>query len=103
MTRDYDEQNELYKLLNAKEKEVETRRNKRAIKTLLFFSVIYFLVFYLRYDPKGLEIIATFLVAIFVGGIHFWLNAIIFSQLCGQSEAENKMLDDIRAKIRELD
>ena len=97
------DKNELCRLLHTKEREVESRRNKRAIKTILFFSVIYFLVFYIIDDPKGLEIIATFLVAIFAGGIHFWLNAIIFSQICTQSEAENRILNDIRGKIKELD
>ena len=97
------DRNELYQLFRTKEREVEASRNKRAIKTWLFFSVIYFLVFYVADDPTGLEIVGTFLAGIFAGGIHFWLNSIIFSQLCGQSEAENKMLDDIRARIRELD
>lgn len=95
--------NELYNLLHTKEREVETRRNKRAIKTLLFFSLLYFFLLYFATDPKGLEIIATLPAALFIGGIHFWLHSIIFSTLFTQSEAENKMLDDIRAKIRELD
>ena len=97
------DKNELYKMLLNKEKEVEANRNKRAIITILAFSLIYFLLFYFTEKPTGIEIIGAVFGSIFIGGLHFWLNSIVFSTLFRKSEAENKMLESIKERIKELD
>lgn len=95
--------NELYKLLYAKEKQFESAKLKRTIITILFFAVLYFLYFYLDKNPIGIEIVGTFLVALFVGGFHVWLNAIVFSTLFRKGEYERTTLEEIRRKISEIE
>ncbi len=90
---------ELYKQLCEKEKQVESARTKRAIKTILAFAVIIFLLFYFIGRPTGFEIVGDFLVAIFLAGIYFLINATIFGQLFRISESERLMLDDLRKKL----
>lgn len=97
------DKNELYKLLLNKEKEVEANRNKRAIITIFAFSVIYFFIFYFAKKPTGIEIIGVVLGSIFIGSVHFFLNSIVFSTLFRKSEAENKMLESIKERIKEID
>ena len=92
-----------YKLLRTTENQVEKARNKRTILTILFFSLLYFLIACMVDKPTGLEILGTLLVSLVFGGIHFFVNAIVFSTLNTKSEAENKNLELIRKQIRELE
>ena len=94
---------ELYRLLYEREKQFESNKLKRSIKTIIAFTLIYFIIFYLAERPTGLEIIATLLVAAIVSGIHFLVNATIFGTLSMIGASEQKILDDIRKKISELE
>lgn len=96
--------NALWRLLCEKKRQVEAARNKRAIITILFFAVVYFLLLYLNDRPAGLlEIVGEILVAIVFAAIHFLVNAAIFGQLHRVSEFERRMLDNIKKQLSEAE
>lgn len=97
------EKNELCKLLAEKEKEFEKAKTRRIIITILVFSAVYFLVLCYVDHPTGLEILGEALAAIFLGGLHFYVNSIVFSLLFQKSETENKVLEFLRKKISEIE
>ncbi len=85
------DRNDLWKLLCEREKQVEAARAKRAITTILAFAVVYFLIFYFINTPtEFLDIVGELLAAIFIAGVHFWSNAIIFSTLCKKTTKKIK-------------
>ena len=84
------------------ERQFERNKEKRAIKTLLAFAVAFFAVLYMLEKPAGIvEIGLTIVASIIWAGIHFWINAIIFGQLCDVSKGENRILEGIRNKLNE--
>ena len=97
------EKNELCRLLAQKEKEFENAKTRRMIITILVFSAVFFLVLYSAESPTGLEIIGVALASIFLAGLYFFLNAIVFSTLFQKSETEKKVLEFLRKKISEIE
>ena len=83
------------------ERRFESNKTKRAVQTILAFAVAFFVIFYTTDRPTGFEIIATAIVSIVMAGIHFFVNVIIFSQLINVSNAENKILEDMKKKLQE--
>ena len=95
---------DLRKLLHDKEEQFERAKHKRAIKTIFALSVVIFAIMYFVQKPRGIiELSGTFLAAILLAGIDFWIHAIIFTQLCGISESENRMLEDIKKQISKME
>ena len=95
---------DLYELLRSKENEFEKAKGKRAIKTIAALSVVIFAIMYFRERPRSItEIVGMFFGALFLAGIDFWFHAIIFTQLCGVSESENRMLEDIKKRISKME
>lgn len=97
------EKNELCRLLAEKEKEFETAKLKRMIITILVFSAVFFLLLYFAEYPTGLEIIGMALASIFLGGLSFFVNAVVFTTLFRRSETEKKVLEFLRKKISEIE
>lgn len=93
------DKNELRKRRCELEKQVESARTKRTIKTILAFSVAYFIVFCLDEKPVGLEILGVLVSSIVAAGIHFWVNAMVFGALFRRGEDERKMLEDIDKQL----
>lgn len=94
---------DLYKLLHDKEEQFDRAKRKRAIKTILALSLVIFAIIYFVQKPRDIiELSGTFLAAIFLAGIDFWIHAIIFTQLCGISKSENRMLEDIKKQISKM-
>lgn len=83
------------------QRKFEANKTKRAIKTILAFAVAIFGIWCFADRPTGLEIVGTAFASIFMAGIHFWINSIIFSQLVNVSKAENNILEGIRKKLQE--
>lgn len=79
----------------------EANKIKRAVKTILAFSIAIFGIWYFTDRPTGIEIVGTAIASVFMAGIHFWINTIIFTQLVNVSKAENNILDGIRKKLNE--
>lgn len=92
---------ELQKQYYELERQFESNKTKRAIRTVLAFAVAFFVILCFAEKPTGFEIIGTAFASIVLAGIHFWINAFIFGQLCNVSNSENKVLEDIRKKLQE--
>lgn len=95
------DKNELRKHYYELEKRFEANKQKRTIKTILAFAVAFFWIGYVREKPTGIEILYYALGSIFIAGIHFWINAIIFSQLCDIGNGEKRILEGIKKKLDE--
>lgn len=94
---------ELIQLINAKEKQIESARLKRAIKTILAYAAAIFGVFYITDKPTGIYILGDVIAALFLSGILFLINCTVFYQLYSISEAENQLLKDLKKRLSELD
>jgi hypothetical protein len=94
---------ELILLINEKEKQVESARLKRSIITILAYAAAIFLLFYLTEKPTGIDVLGDALASIILSGILFLINGTVFRQLYSMSEAENKMLQDLKKRLSELE
>ena len=98
------DKNELLKLYYQKDKEFEAAKGKRTILTILLFAVGYFVIICVQTNPTNWkDICGNLLASIFIAGIHFWFNSIIFLKLFNKSNAENAALERIRKEISELE
>lgn len=103
--------NEIYKLrqeLANEEKRVENAKTKRCIITILCFAAVFFIMEMAQSHENGinisvLEFIGGILASVFMAGIYFWINAIIFSALASKAQSEDRMLENIRKQIAELE
>lgn len=83
------------------ERQFEANKTKRAVKTVLAFAVAFFIIWYIIGKPSGLEILGVLVASVFLAVIHVVINGAIFGQLCDANKAENKILEDIRKKLKE--
>lgn len=97
------DKNELWKLYCKRDKEFEKAKGKRTIITILSFSVVYFIIFYLNGSPTGFDVVGDFLVAVIVAGIHFVINATVFGYLAQKGREETEILESIKKKLSELE
>lgn len=94
--------NELYRLIAEKDAEFEKAKEKRTIKTILAFAVVFFLILCWVEDPSGIEFVWAAILAIVMAVIHLLVNAPIFHYLVLQGEAERKYLEELRRQLSEL-
>ena len=95
------DKNELYKLFVVKDAEFEKAKEKRTVKTILAFAVVFFLILCWVETPSGIEFVWTAISAIIMAAIHFFVNAPIFSYLVLQGEAERQYLEELRKQLSE--
>lgn len=115
-----EELDRLYRLLQKRDAEFEKAKGKRAMITMAVFSFLYFVVIMLFSGHKDIvsiieaiikaiinvdiqAIAAVLIPSIALGWMHFWANATIFGQLSQKSREENKVLDIIKKRIREIE
>ena len=94
---------ELWMLIQEKERQVAKARRGRAIKTIFGYAVMIFILLYWINEPSGFEILGGFLAAIILSGILFMINATVFYHLVTMSEAEKRMLNDLKKQLSELE
>ena len=92
---------ELYKLLVTREAQFKKAKERRTIKTILAFAIVFFLLLCLVEEPTGIEFVWAAVSAVIVAGIHFVVNAAAFGWLSMKSETERKILDDLRKQLSE--
>lgn len=92
----------LTELISKREKEYENNKFKRTIYTILFFALIMFIIIYINNEVKGIEIIGLLLGSIFCSIVYFFINAYIFMTLFKKSEEENKLLEELKAKLSKM-
>lgn len=98
------DKNELWKLYHEKDKEFEKAKGKRTLVTILGFAIFYFVVLYWLWKPTDIKGIGEALIAaLFFGGLHFLVNAAIFSHLCNKGRDESEVLKQIKKKIEEAE
>lgn len=83
------------------ERKFDANKARRAIMTVLAFAVAFFVILYIVEKPEGIEILYLVPVSIIMAGINFFVNSIVFTQLCNVSNSENKVLEEIRKKLQE--
>ena len=92
---------ELYRLLVEKEKQFEKAKERRAIKTILAFAVVFLLILCWVEKPSGMEFIWAAVAAVVMAVVHVFVNATVFGWLSMQSELERKYLEDLRKQLSE--
>lgn len=92
---------ELYELLRQTEERIEKERPKRAIKAILFFSAVYFILFCVVLRPNGIEFLEYAMLAVISGVIHLFLSTPVFHWLFSVSDAEDRYISEIRKKLSE--
>ena len=98
------DRNELWRLIQQKEKEYDRKKFKRFIYTILLYAAVFFVLEFIRGGSfKVLDILGLAVGCIFIGGIFATFSAIIFGQLNRVSEAENKELERLKEKLSKLD
>ena len=95
------DKNELYRLLIEKDKEFEKAKRKRFRKTVLAYSIAFFLLFCYLNKPSGLDFLGYAVISVLVAVVHVIINAPVFHYLVLQSEAERKYLEDLRKQLSE--
>lgn len=96
--------NELWKLYYERDKEFEKAKGKRALVTVIGFSIFYLVVLYSFLKPTDLKGIgATLIVAIVLGFLHFLVNLTIFAYLCNKGRDESEVLKQIKKRIDEAE
>lgn len=90
---------ELYKQLVVKEAQFEKAKERRAIKTILAFAIVFFLLLCWVEEPSGIEFLWTAVLAVVVAGIYFVVNAAVFGWLSLQSESERRYLENLRKQL----
>ena len=92
---------ELQKQYYELERRFESNKTKRAVQTILAFAVAFFALGYYIDRPTGLEILGIAGASIVLAGIYFLINALIFGQLASKSNAENRILEDMKKRLQE--
>ena len=96
------DKNELYRLIAEKDAEFEKAKGKRFRKTVLAYSIVFFLLFCYLNKPSGLDFIGYALLSVLVAVVHVIVNTPVFNYLVLQGEAERRYLEDLRKKLSEL-
>ena len=76
---------------------------KRNILTILGFAVVFFWILCQLMSPSGWDILIAAVFALIWSGIHFLVNACIFSPIASKGRDEADRLRDIRKQISELE
>ena len=93
----------LCKLLRETDKEFEKAKVKRLAITIIGFAAFYFwCISALEGMPTGVNVLFAIVGAIFVAGLHVWINSFVFAYLFRKGREETEALESIKKRIREL-
>lgn len=96
-----EELNRLYTLYQKKDREFENAKLKRSIITIIGYAVAIFAI--LNYSaPLGWGLIGEFFAALFLSGILFLINSLVFSYLVRKGNEEKENLCSIQHEIDAL-
>lgn len=99
-----DRKQELYNLIQLRDKQRQKNIQKRAIKTITFFAIVFMILFYAFDKIISVKSILEYaMVSIVCSGIYFFVNAIIFSQLSDASRNEQDLIDCLKKEYDKLD
>lgn len=108
-TNKYDEKmaerKELWIEIQKLDKKFENNKLKRCLCSIAFYAVVYTgIICKLFLDEIDLGgIVEIVVVSVFLAGISFWINAVLFSQLINKGNAETAMLEKMEKRLSEID
>lgn len=98
-----DKREELYKLIQMRDAQRQKNIQKRALRTIAFFAVLFFALFYMQGNINGIaDILATIVASIASACVYFGVNAIIFTHLIEASRNEQNAIDRLKKQYDEL-
>ena len=96
--------NELWKLYCERDKAFQKAREKRAIYTIIAFTVMYFVLIYIFEKPDNFwDIVGNLIFSAIVSVVHCLVNVMIFWQLFDMSRAEDETLKAIKKRMDEAE
>ena len=98
------DKNELWRQIQKTEKLFEQRKMKRMILTTLLYAAAYFVIICVQDQLRAenfLDIIGAVISCIFLGGITFYLNLLLWSQLWQKSQDEKGTLEFLNRMLEE--
>lgn len=98
------DKNELWKHIQKCEKLFERRKFKRMILAILLYSAVYLVVFYYQGQlsiESVLQVLGEILACVFLGGITFYFNLLLWNYICRKSQDEEEVLEYLRKRLRE--
>lgn len=96
--------NELRMLIQQKEHEFERRKIKRMILVVLIYAAAHFGIIYLQgqlHAENIWHIIGEIASCIFLGGITWYFNLLIWSRVFKKSQDENNALETLRKILKD--
>lgn len=96
---EYQRLSQLIRETDAKNQKAKLKRN---LLVVLLFSIVYFFILKYLEEPEGLELLGTALVSLVLGGIHFFVNLLIFLPLINKSNSENAYLENLKKQLADL-
>lgn len=102
----YMNRNKLKWLIQMKEGKHEQRKFRRTIFAVLIYSAFWLCILYAQgqLDTTSLLHFAGEIAAcIFLGGITFFVNALIFSQLYSISASETNEIERLKKQLKEME
>ena len=94
---------ELQKRIYEVDKRNENNKMKRNLKMITFFSAVIFVSFiYFDTQENILDYIGDLLASIFLGGIYFFINALIFNGYIQANISENNFLESLKKELQDL-
>ena len=99
------ERKELSIELSETDRKFEKNKIKRCLCTIAFYAVIYAVIeFKFFLEEKDLkEIIAVVIGSVFLAGITFLINALIFSHLINGGNRETRIVEEMKKEISKID
>lgn len=98
--------NELWRLIQQKEKEYNRAKAKRYILTVMLYAFVFLAVEFLQGQLAGMDIAAigdTFIGCVVISAIFVILSVPIFKQLQDCGTRENKILEDLQQQLNDMD
>lgn len=98
--------NRLKWLIRIREDEYDRKKFKRMIFAILLYTVFWLYILYAQnqLDTRSILHVAVEIVAcVFLGGVTFFVNALIFNQLYSISDSENKEIERLKNQLKEME
>lgn len=97
------DKNELWRLIQKTEKLFERRKAKRMVLTILLYVAVCFWAICVL-DNSNIknfsDIIDVLVASIFIGGIAFFFNLLVWSYLCQKSQDEKDALEYLNSMLK---
>lgn len=100
------DRNELYRLIQQKEKEYDRAKLKRFVLTVLGYGVAFCAIILLQTSDDisvfSLEIMGAYLEGVIIAGVFVFFSIPVFSWLFERSATEKKTLKDLEEQLNDM-